>query len=144
MNFDELKKLVSRDMEIDGTQLDLESLKIPQLHNKYLNFLHEERFSLKKMGFDFASLKRSKWEYFTGKMSQEELDERGWEPFDLKILKADIEMYMDSDKDIILMKQKMTYQEEKVFYLESVIKELNQRNWEIRNAIEWRKFVSGS
>ena len=144
MNFNELKKLVERDMQIDETQLDLESLKIPQLHNKYLNFLHEERFNLKKMGFDMASLRRSKWEYFTGKMSQEELDRLGWEPFDLKILKADIDLYMDSDPDIIRMKQKITYQEEKVFYLESVLKEINQRNWEIRNAIEWRKFVSGS
>lgn len=144
MNFEDLKRHVERDMKVDDTQLDLESLKIPQLHNKYLNFLQEERFNLKKMGFDFASLRRSKWEYYTGKMSEEDLEQRGWEPFDLKILKADIDMYLDSDNDMILMKQKITYQEEKVFYLESVIKEIGQRNWEIRNAIEWRKFVSGS
>ena len=144
MNFEDLKRHTERDMKVDDTQLDLESLKIPQLHNKYLNFLQEERFNLKKMGFDFASLRRSKWEYYTGKMSEEDLEEKGWEPFDLKILKADIDMYLDSDNDMILMKQKITYQEEKVFYLESVIKEIGQRNWEIRNAIEWRKFVSGS
>ena len=144
MNFEDLKRHVERDMKVDDTQLDLESLKIPQLHNKYLNFLQEERFNLKKMGFDFASLRRSKWEYYTGKISEEDLEEKGWEPFDLKILKSDIDMYLDSDNDMILMKQKITYQEEKVFYLESVIKEIGQRKWEIRNAIEWRKFVSGS
>jgi len=144
MNFEDLKRHVERDMKVDDTQLDLESLKIPQLHNKYLNFLQEERFNLKKMGFDFASLRRSKWEFYTGKMSEEDLEDKGWEPFDLKILKSDIDMYLDSDNDMILMKQKITYQEEKVFYLESVIKEIGQRNWEIRNAIEWRKFVSGS
>lgn len=144
MNFEDLKRHTERDMKVDDTQLDLESLKIPQLHNKYLNFLQEERFNLKKMGFDFASLRRSKWEYYTGKISEEDLEEKGWEPFDLKILKSDIDMYLDSDSDMILMKQKITYQEEKVFYLESVIKEIGQRNWEIRNAIEWRKFVSGS
>jgi len=144
MNFEDLKRHTERDMKVDDTQLDLESLKIPQLHNKYLNFLQEERFNLKKMGFDFASLRRSKWEYYTGKISEEDLEEKGWEPFDLKILKSDIDMYLDADSDMILMKQKITYQEEKVFYLESVIKEIGQRNWEIRNAIEWRKFVSGS
>ena len=144
MNFEDLKRHVERDMKVDDTQLDLESLKIPQLHNKYLNFLQEERFNLKKMGFDFASLRRSKWEYYTGKISEEDLEEKGWEPFNLKILKSDIDMYLDSDNDMILMKQKITYQEEKVFYLESIIKEISQRNWEIRNAIEWRKFVSGS
>jgi len=144
MNFEDLKRHTERDMKVDDTQLDLESLKIPQLHNKYLNFLQEERFNLKKMGFDFASLRRSKWEYYTGKISEEDLEEKGWEPFNLKILKSDIDMYLDSDNDMILMKQKITYQEEKVFYLESIIKEISQRNWEIRNAIEWRKFVSGS
>lgn len=144
MNFEDLKKHAERDMKVDDTQLDLESLKIPQLHNKYLNFLQEERFNLKKMGFDFASLRRSKWEFYTGKMSEEDLEKNGWEPFDLKILKSDVDMYLDADSDMILMKQKITYQEEKVFYLESVIKEIGQRNWEIRNAIEWRKFVSGS
>ena len=144
MNFEDLKRHTERDMKVDDTQLDLESLKIPQLHNKYLNFLQEERFNLKKMGFDFASLRRSKWEYYTGKISEEDLEEKGWEPFDLKILKSDVDMYLDADPDMILMKQKITYQEEKVFYLESVIKEIGQRNWEIRNAIEWRKFVSGS
>mgnify|MGYP001108654777 FL=1 len=144
MNFEDLKRHTERDMKVDDTQLDLESLKIPQLHNKYLNFLQEERFNLKKMGFDFSSLRRSKWEYYTGKISEEDLEEKGWEPFNLKILKTDIDMYLDSDNDMILMKQKITYQEEKVFYLESIIKEISQRNWEIRNAIEWRKFVSGS
>jgi hypothetical protein len=144
MNFEDLKRHTERDMKVDDTQLDLESLKIPQLHNKYLNFLQEERFNLKKMGFDFSSLRRSKWEYYTGKISEEDLEEKGWEPFNLKILKSDIDMYLDSDNDMILMKQKITYQEEKVFYLESIIKEISQRNWEIRNAIEWRKFVSGS
>ena len=144
MNFEDLKKHAERDMKVDDTQLDLESLKIPQLHNKYLNFLQEERFNLKKMGFDFDSLRRSKWEYYTGKMSEEDLNGRGWEPFNLKILKSDIPMYLDADQDVILLKQKITYQEEKVFYLESVLKEIGQRNWEIRNAIEWRKFVSGS
>ena len=144
MNFEDLKRHTERDMKVDDTQLDLESLKIPQLHNKYLNFLQEERFNLKKMGFDFSSLRRSKWEYYTGKISEEDLEEKGWEPLNLKILKSDIDMYLDSDNDMILMKQKITYQEEKVFYLESIIKEISQRNWEIRNAIEWRKFVSGS
>ncbi len=77
MNFEDLKRHVERDMKVDDTQLDLESLKIPQLHNKYLNFLQEERFNLKKMGFDFASLRRSKWEFYTGKMSEEDLEEKG-------------------------------------------------------------------
>jgi len=77
-------------------------------------------------------------------MSEEELQSREWEPFDLKILKQDLDKYLDGDADLILEKQKITYQEEKVSYLESVLKSINNRNWEIKNAIEWRKFLNGT
>ena len=77
-------------------------------------------------------------------MSEEELESKGWEPFNLKILKQDLDKYLDGDSDLILVKQKITYQEEKVSYLESVLKSINNRNWEIKNAIEWRKFLNGT
>ena len=88
-------------------------------------------------------MKRVKWEYYTGKMTEEELDRRGWEPFDLKILKQDLDLYLDSDDDLCLMLDKMVLAKEKVGYVESFIKELNNRHWKIRNAIEWKKFTNG-
>jgi hypothetical protein len=76
-------------------------------------------------------------------MSQEELDSRGWQPFALKILRQDIDLYLNSDTDLIKLQQKTQYQKEKVALLEEVVKELNTRHWKIRNAIEWRKFTNG-
>ena len=143
MKLDDIRKSVAKDISMDDTQLDVESLKTPQLHNKYLNMLHDERFELKKMKFDYSKLLRLKWEYYTGKMSEETLKDLNWQPFDLKILNQDIDKYLESDDDLILIQHKLTYQEEKVSYLESVIKSITQRNWEIRNAIEWRKFING-
>ena len=143
MKLDDIRKSVAKDISMDDTQLDVESLKTPQLHNKYLNMLHDERFELKKMKFDYSKLLRLKWEYYTGKMSEETLKDLNWQPFDLKILKQDIDKYLESDDDLILIQHKLTYQEEKVSYLESVIKSISQINWEIRNAIEWRKFING-
>jgi len=71
------------------------------------------------------------------------LDSRGWQPFALKILRQDIDLYLDSDQDLIKLQQKTQYQKEKVALLEEVVKELNTRHWKIRNAIEWRKFTNG-
>ena len=76
MKFDDIRKMVAKDMVIDDTELDLESLKIPQLHNKYLNMFHDERLILKKLETDKRELTRDKWEYYSGKMSQEELNRR--------------------------------------------------------------------
>jgi hypothetical protein len=71
------------------------------------------------------------------------LKDKGWEPFALRILKQDVELYMNADEDLITSEAKMQYQEEKVNYLESIIKGLNTRQYHIRDAISWKKFVNG-
>jgi len=143
MRFDDIRKMVAKDMVIDDSELDLESLKIPQLHNKYLNLFHDERILLRKLEADRRELIRDKWEFYTGKMSQEELDNRGWEPFQLKVLKQDLDMYIQSDSDVTKVDDRITLQKEKVDYLASIVKSVSGRGWEIKNAIEWRRFTSG-
>lgn len=143
MTLDDIRKEIERDVRLDDSCLDLESLKIPQLHSKYLNFLTDEKLALTKHEFDFRVLLRAKWEYYTGKMSQEELTVRGWEPFALKILRNDLDMYLESDPDLGKLQQKVAYQKEKISLLEEIVKELNNRHWKIRCAIDWRKFVNG-
>ena len=134
MNFSELKEMVEQDLSFKEDQLDIESLRIPQLHGKYLNFLTNEKILLQKL----------KWEYYNGKMSQEDLEERNWEQFDLKILKQDIPIYIDADEDLIKFKSKVVLLEEKVSYLESILKMILNRQFHIRDAIAWRKFINGS
>ena len=143
MRFDDIRSMVSKDMVIDDSELDIESLKIPQLHNTYLNLFHDERILLRKLEADKRELIRDKWEFYSGKMSQEELEERGWEPFQLKILKQDLDMYIHSDSDVTKIEDRITLQKEKVDYLASIVKSISGRGWEIKNAIEWRKFTSG-
>ena len=143
MKLDELRRMAERDSVVDDTALDIESLKIPQLHNKYMNILMECKFDLSKIERDYRSLKRIKWEYYTGKMDQDSLDKLEWEPFQLNILKADIEKYLSSDEDLSLIRLRLSYTKEKVDYLESVIKIISNRQWNIRSAIDWRKFLNG-
>lgn len=144
MTLDEIRKTVSIDLPMDKTELDIESMKTPQLHNKYLIFYGDEKLILGKMQSDFSVLKKDKWLYYTGKMSQEQLEERNWDTFDLTILKTDIDRFMDSDEDIIRLSNKILLQKEKVNYLENVIKIINNRQWSIRSSIDWLKFTNGS
>lgn len=144
MTLDEIRKKVSTDLPMDKTELDIESMKTPQLHNKYLIFHGDEKLILGKMQSDINVLRRDKWLYYTGKMSQEQLEEKNWEPFDLNILKTDIDRFMDSDEDIIRLSNKILLQKEKVNYLENVIKIINNRQWSIRSTIDWVRFTNGS
>jgi hypothetical protein len=144
MDIETIKKMVDQDMKIDDLNLDLESLRSPQLHGKYLNLLHDESLSLHKANIEQKELRRLKWEYYLGKIDQETLDEKGWQPFGLKILRTDIDVYLDSDKDLLRMEARIHYLKEKVKYLESVLQSIGRRGWDIKSAIEWKKFMSGA
>ena len=143
MKFEEIQKLWSGDCEIDETELSQESVKIPQLHNKYLIIFHDERLRLRTMRFDHSKLLKVKREYFSGRMDATELEAYDWEPFQYKLLKADVQEYIDADDDIIEGKKKISLQEEKVEYLESIVKSLSTRGYLIKNAIDWKRFTEG-
>jgi len=143
MNFDKIKQMVLQDCEIDETQLDTESLRLPQLHNKYLNIYLDMKLILERKQNEFNKLRRLKWEYYTGKMDAEVLEHMGWEPFDLKILKQDIAIYMDGDDDLIALQEQVRYYKEICAYLDATVKEVTYRHNKIRNAIDWKKFLGG-
>jgi len=135
--------MAETDLKMDGTELADESVRIPQLHGKYLNLFHDESLVLRKYEADYKVLRRQKWEYYSGKMSKEELAALGWEQFDHRILRQDMDVYLESDVDLLKIQTKMDMQRQKVDYLDSILKGINNRQWVIRNAIEWRKFMSG-
>jgi hypothetical protein len=143
MKFEQIREMAERDIAIDKTELGDESSRIPQLHNKYLNIFHDERLVLSKMTSDYKILRKNKWEWMTGKMSQEQLDLLKWEPFQTRIMRQDLELYMDADPELNESQSRLTLQQEKVEYLESLLKGISQRHWIIRNSIEWRKFTQG-
>jgi hypothetical protein len=84
-----------------------------------------------------------KWLFFSGKMSVEELTENDWEPFGLNILKSDVDKFLESDTLILRSRAIVRMQEEKINYLDSVVKSINGRQWNIRAAIDWMKFTHG-
>jgi hypothetical protein len=143
MNLKDIKNIVTEDLKIDESELDSESLKTPQLHNKYLIIYLDEKMILEKLQSDFNVLKKKKWLYYTGKISQEELDNLGWTPFQLTVLKTDIDKFIESDDDYIELYHKVVFQKEKVKYVESILKIINNRQWYIRSAIDWIKFTQG-
>lgn len=143
MTFDELKEMVKKDISLDETQLDKESSRTPQIHNKYLLFYMEEKLSLVRIESELDVLRKKKWLYYSGKMDQTDLDENGWEQFDLHILKNDIDKMIEADDQVIKQKLKVEYQRERVNYLENIIKIINNRQWNIRSIIDWLKFTNG-
>lgn len=141
-NLEQVLKYWETDSNMDQTEPSKELLRIPILHSKYLNILTKHKIASKKAHFDYLRMRKIKWEYFTGKMSKEELDEYGWEPFQFA-LKSDINTYLEADSDLIKLLEKKVYHEEAISVIESIMSELKQRTWQLRDFISWEKFVNG-
>lgn len=132
-----------KDSIIDQTQPSKELIRIPLLHSKYLNALTKSKLLSKKSHFDYLKLKKKKWEYYTGKLSKEELDELGWEPFPF-VLKSDINLYIESDVDLINLLRKKIIHDEIISVSEAILSELKSRTFQLRDFISWEKFINGA
>ena len=81
MKLEDIQELWRKDSEIDYTELGTESIRIPLIHDKYLKIFIDERIRLKGVEFELSKIVRIKTEYYSGKMSQEELERHGWEEY---------------------------------------------------------------
>ena len=140
MNLDELKLQVQNDLKVDDEHLDTESLKNQEIKAKYLDIKSKYELLLFKAKGDYKRLYREKWEYYGGKADAKIYATK---PFDLKVLKTDLSVYITSDEDIINAENKIGYLETVVDYIKGVIKSVDNRGWDIKNAIEWKKFEAG-
>ena len=140
MNLDELKLEVYNDLKIDNEHLDTESLKNQEIKAKYLDIKSKYELLLFKAKGDYKRLYREKWEYYGGKSDAKIYISK---PFDLKVLKTDLSVYITSDDEVIDAENKIGYLETVVDYIKGVIKSVDNRGWDIKNSIEWKKFEAG-
>ena len=144
MNYDidSLTAMWVEDANIEQLELDKESLKIPKLQAKWAGLLKKFTFQSKNLENKYKKLRQKKWRYYSGKMEKEELKENGWEPFQY-VLKSDLEVFLEGDGDLIDMGTKKFVYEEMADFCKLVIKELQNRQWNIKNSIEFMKYTEG-
>ena len=147
MNLDEILESWKKDSVIDDSALDEDTVKTSKLHAKYLEIYSLSKLQLKKKEFDLEKIKKDKWLYYTGKMTKEDMDERGWDydPFQgmTKPLKSEMNMYYETDEDLVKVKAQIDYQKSIIDTLEEIMNNIRWRHSHIKNIIEFRKFTSG-
>ena len=137
----ELQEEAKSDLAITRLEnLDQESYKNQNIKPKWLEY--RSRFELLKTqaSIKHTKLYREKWEYYGGKADAKVYAAK---PFDLKVLKTDLGMYINSDDDIIELQAKISYYEVVVKYIDGVIKSIDNRGWDIKHAITWKQFEAG-
>lgn len=140
MNLDEIEKLWEEDSKIDPDNLHMESIKIPALHSKYFQIYNNLSLLKKKEENKYLQLHQDKWLYYSGKASPEVYKEN---PFDHRVMKSDVDKYLHSDEDILRCTTKIEYYGVMMKFLESIIKNIENRSFMIKNNIEFMKFIGG-
>ena len=139
---DDLLEMWRQDSDIDRTEPGKALLDIPKLHSKYLNILSQHRLLSKQAEFKYNKMKKLKWEYYTGKLDDDDLKKYGWDPFPF-VLKSDITTYLESDEDLNKYLASKILHDEIVDVCGTILKELNSRTYQLRSFIDWEKFIQG-
>ena len=141
MNLETLQNMWKSDSKLDEDLHDNDSLAIPQLHMKYMEFHNQYSLMKKERDIEMKRLIKEKWLYYKGKAPSSVYKEM---PFDLKLTtKEEISMFIEADDDIGRLKYKIEYIDQVIFFLDGVLRMINNRTYHIKNAIEWKKFQSG-
>ena len=140
----ELQTMWQEDCKIDELNLGQESTRIPELHSKYLNHLTTFRLQCRRAQSELYKMRRNKWKYFRGELSQQELNDLGWDQYlGNAPLNNQMNDFLDTDEDVIKLTDKLEYLNTCMSLCEGAMKSINSRSFDIKNAIEWSKFTNG-
>ena len=143
MNLDKIEELWKKDSQAFFDHRELpellanDSMETPRLHAKYVQLHNEFKLMLSDAEVKYKKLLREKWEYYSGKAPSHVYKEN---PFDLKILKGDLDMYNHSDTEMCKAKQKIDYLETCINCVDRILKQIDSRGFAIKNTIEIVKY----
>ena len=137
---DEFYNDTKQDLTIEESELDRESLRTPYLYDKYLKMYQKTKLHLREVEQKYNEIRLEKHRYYSGNADPEVYKKS---PFGIKVVKQDLEMYLNADPDLAKATDLVEYISAIKDFLEKTLKNIENRNWNIKNAIEWRKFLSG-
>ena len=144
MKLNEIQDMWKEDSKIDETDLGRESIRTPLLHSKYLNLLSNAKLAVRRAESEYLQLRRVKWRYYRGELTEKELQALQWDQWQgVKPIKNEMDEFLQTDEDLIKSQDKVEYLKTVAFQLESILKSLGSRTWDIKGGIEWTKFTNG-
>ena len=141
IDLETIQSMWESDSKIDPDNLHTESLNIPILHAKYYEMYNTVMLLRKKAEQQRKNIRHERYEYFSGKSDPEVYIEN---PFPKKIRDKDtMQKYLDADEKLSNCNLKIDYYETTLRYLEEILKQVGNRTYQIKNAIEFMRFSSG-
>ena len=144
MNIEQIQEMWDVDCEIDNNYLGETTTATPKLHAKYVKLLVNVKLKHTKLSSDYNILRKNKFKYYRGEMSREELTDLNWNQWQgVKPIKNEMDEFLKGDTDLNTMTVKIQYLETMVYMLESILGQIKARDWQIKTAVECKKFLAG-
>jgi hypothetical protein len=145
LHLDELKNNWAIDSIIDSNRLDEASIRTANLHQKYLDVLTDYKLKIFKTDKEYLSMKGIRSRYYLGQLTKEELNQHNWQQYQYKTpLKSELERLLETDDILLNILDRQSYLKICFEYCEEILKALRDRNWQIKTAVEWKKFEAGA
>jgi hypothetical protein len=144
MNIEQIQDMWDIDADIDDNYLGEHATKAPKLHAKYIKLLVGVKLKHTKLSSDYNMLRKAKFRYYRGELSRDELNELGWAQWQgVKPLKNEMDEFLTGDTDLNTLRVKIDYLETMIYLLESILGQIKARDWQLKTAVEWKKFLVG-
>ena len=144
MTLEEMQQEWDNDCSIDDNYLGETTIATPKLHAKYVRLLVNTKLKHTKLSSDYNMLRKNKFRYYRGELSRDELTDLGWSQWQgVKPLKNEMDEFLSGDTELNTLRVKIDYLETMIYFLESVLSQLKARDWQIKTAVEWKRFLAG-
>ena len=141
MNLDQIQEMWAKDCVIDDVMLDTASMKIPQLHAKYITLHNEYSLLLKKAKQELNRTSHLRTLYYSGRGTPDMYEDS---PFDYKLIRSEVPSWVAVDESVNKVEMKVALYETTLSSLSDILKQIHQMSYNIKNMIEWRRFVGGA
>ena len=136
-----IQEMWKKDSNIDPDNLHTESLNIPVLHAKYFEMYNTILLLRKKAEQQRKNIRHERYEYYSGKADPDVYIEN---PFPKKIRDKDtMQKYLDADERLSTVSLKIEYYDTMLKFIEEILKQITNRTYQIKTAIEFMRFTSG-
>ena len=144
MNIEQLQEAWDIDCQIDDNYLGETTTATPKLHAKYLKLLVNVKLKHTKLQSDYNLLRKNKFRLYRGELSRDELTNLAWEQWQgVKPIKSELDQMLEGDQDINNLQVKLEYLSTMIYFLESVLRQLQSRDYQISTAVKWKMFLAG-
>jgi len=144
MKIEQIQDMWEQDCNIDDNYLGEAATTTPKFHSKYIKLLIDAKLKLSKYNSDYNQLRKTKFRYYRGEMSRQELSDLQWDQWQgVKPLKNEMDEILTGDSELNNIQMKIEYLNSMIYLLESILGQIRSRDFQIKNGIEWKKFLAG-